>query len=232
MFGKTSAVDFNPKDTTADGAKPAPYYLPVLIGGIVASIGIMTGSSAVWLQVFVFSATGLDIDDWGKLTLTLGAFSAVALLAIAIRQPSSAGTTSSIRWAAPLACGVFVAGVACLAIASSIIVRFLSTSTVVFDAPSDVEVGWGLWTVAFFSPIVSLAAIIVAPPVGKAGTRTYSPSTASWAATWGWTAVIGSTVIVLCAVGYVWARQTTGYDTSFWLRLFEHVQHLESHARI
>jgi hypothetical protein len=225
MFGKVTAGELHRNHEIVDAADAAPYQLPTLIIGIAASVGIVVGSIAPWLWVFVISANGLDIDGWGNATLTLGAASGIAL----VSQWDSVRTTSSIRWAAPLACGVFVAGVACLALAVINIIRFTSISTEVFSGTLDGHIGWGLWLVALSSAVLSAAMAIMAVQIGKTSTEE-SNSQPTWAAAWVWAAVIGSAVIVLCAVTYVWARQITGYDDSFWLRLFE--QHLARNATV
>jgi hypothetical protein len=97
MFGKVTAGELHRNHEIVDAADAAPYQLPTLIIGIAASVGIVVGSIAPWLWVFVISANGLDIDGWGNATLTLGAASGIAL----VSQWDSVRTTSSIRWAAP-----------------------------------------------------------------------------------------------------------------------------------
>jgi len=228
VFGKATAGEFNENHDMVEAAEAAPYYLPTLIAGIAASLGIIVGSIGPWLQVFVISANGLDIDGWGNATLTLGAVSGIAL----ISQWDSVRTTSSIRWAVPVAWGVFIAGVASLAVAVINIIRFMSTPTEVFGAIFGVQVGWGLWLVALSSLVLSLAAAIVAVKVGKDGTQGSKSSPAAWAAAWGSAALIGSAGIMLCAIAYVWARHITGYDDAFWLRLFEHLQDLGRQATV
>jgi hypothetical protein len=193
-----------------------PYYLLALIIGIGASSGIIVGSIAPWLKVFVISANGLDIDGWGIVTLALGLASAVAL----VSQWNSLKTTSEIWSAVPLACSVFVAGVTCLALAVINIIRFTSISDRVLGGNFDVQVGWGLWLVAISSAVLS-SAMAMAAFLDQAGIERMEPSPPTWTAAWVWAAVFGSAVIVLCAITYVWARQITGYDDSLWLRLFE-----------
>jgi hypothetical protein len=226
MFGKVTAGELHGNQEIVDAADAAPYHPPTVIVGIAASVGIVVGSIAPWLRVFVISANGLEIDGWGNATLILGAASGIAL----VSQWDSVRTTSSIRWAVPLACGVFVAGVACLALAVINIIRFTSISTEVFGATFGLQIGWGLWLVALSSAVLSAAMGIMAVQVGKTSTEGSKSSRPTWAAAWVWAAVAGSAVIVLCAVTYVWARQITGYDDSFWLRLFQ--QHLARDATV
>jgi hypothetical protein len=222
MLGKASAGEFNGNGTTVEAVETAPYYLPVLIAGITASVGIIVGSSAPWLRVWVVSVNGLDIEGAGKATLALGAVSGIAL----IYQRDLVRTRTNIRWAVPLTWGVFVAGVASLALAAITIVRFMSPPAEVLDEIVGVRVGWGLWLVALCSPLLSLAAATTAVEVGKTGAQTGKSWRATWAAAWCWAAIIASIVIALCAAEYMWARQNTGYDSAFWLRLFEQLQHL------
>jgi hypothetical protein len=206
-FGRTIAIS---------GRRDRPHYPPTLIVGIAASVGIVVGSIAPWLRVFVISANGLDIDGWGNATLTLGGGSGIAL----VSQWDSVRTISGIRWAVPLACGVFVGGVACLALAVIDIIRFMSISSEVFGETVDVHIGWGLWLVALSSAVLC-AAMATMAFLGKASTEGNKSSHSTWTAVWVWAAVIASTVIVLSAITYVRARQMTGYDHSFWFRLFE-----------
>lgn len=199
-----------------DAADAAPYYPPTLIVGIAASVGIIVGSIAPWLRVFVISANGLEIDGWGDATLTLGAASGIVL----VSQWYGVRTSHGIRWAVPCACVVFVAGATCLALAVINVIRFTSISTEVFSGILDIRIGWGLWLVAVSSAVLSAAMAIMAF-FGQASTEGGQSSPRTSASAWVWAAVIGSAAIALCAITYVWARQNTGYDDSFWLRLFD-----------
>jgi hypothetical protein len=84
--------------------KPAPAGLASLIAGIAASVGIVVGRLAPWLQLYTIGASGLDFDGWGNATLTLGAVSGIAL----VTEREVLRTRSSVRWAAPLAFGGYL----------------------------------------------------------------------------------------------------------------------------
>jgi hypothetical protein len=197
--------------------KPAPAGLASLIAGIAASVGIVVGSLAPWLQVYTIGASGLDFDGWGNATLTLGAVSGIAL----VTEREVLRTRSSVRWAAPLAFGVFVASVACFAVAVSNIVRLTSISMEILGASIDVRVGWGLWVVALSSAALSVTVAIVAVQVGSTHAR--DPAQAPWVSAWGWAAVVVSAGIVLCAIAYTWTT-VAGNDDAALFRLLEHLQ--------
>jgi hypothetical protein len=222
MLGKATVREANGNGRPIAAAEVASYYLPTLIAGILASVGIIVGSSAPWVRVWVISVNGLDVDGAAKATLAIGALSGIALIC----QRELVRTGNNIRWTVPLTWGAFVAGVACLAVAVTTIVRFTSPPAAIFDEIVGVQVGWGLWLVAGCSPLLSLAAAITAVQVGRTGTQTGKSGRATWAAVWCWAAVVASTGIALYAGAYMWAEANTGVDNAFWLRLFEQLQHL------
>jgi len=188
-----------------------PYAPALVIAGIATSIGIVVGSIGPWLQVFAFSASGLDLDGWGTATLTLGAAAVIALAT----ERELLRARSDIQWAVPLAWSVFIAGVACLAVAVVNLVRFVSASTEILGASIDVGVGWGLWVVAACSALLSLIGAIVAMQAGKANNQ----------AGWAWVGIIGSATIVFCTIAYIWATGMRSDDDATLFRFVEYLQH-------
>lgn len=204
-------------DRSASGAL---YFRPIVIVGIAACLGIVVGSIGPWLRVYTFSANGLDIDGWGNATLTLGAASGVVLATEAEFRRSRSGA----KWAVPLACGVFVAGTACLAVAIVNSVTFVSTSTEILGASIDASAGWGLWLVGFCSAGLCVIAAILAVRAGREVQDASDPRLDSWAAVWWWAAVAASAVIVLCAAAYAWVTAGQPNDDATLFEIFEHLQ--------
>jgi hypothetical protein len=199
----------------------ASYFRPIVIAGIAACLGIVVGSIGPWLRVYTFSANGLDIDGWGNATLTLGAVSGVVLATDVEFRRSRSGA----KWAVPLACGVFVAGTACLAVAIVTSVVFASVSTDVLGASIEVHAGWGLWLVGFCSAGLCVIAAIVAVGAGREVPDATDPRQGAWVAVWWWAAVAASTIIVLCAAAYAGAAAARPNHGAPLFEIFDHLQH-------
>jgi hypothetical protein len=192
--GANPPVDYPPP---AAPLRAAPFYLPNVIAAIVASVGIVVGSTGTWASVGPLSAGGMDFPgNWGVVTLILGAIAAVALFV----QINWARTSFNLRWAVPIAWAVLVAGIGCLAIALANIVKVTSVSKAIFGVAHVAQVGWGLWLVAICSGLLSVTGAIVAVLVGNASQDYSHPSQTAWASAWRWAAIIASAVILVIAI--------------------------------
>jgi hypothetical protein len=189
-----------------------------VIAGIGACIGIVVGSIGPWLRIYTFDLDGLDIGGSGNVTLTLGAASGVVLV-------THREFRNSVAWSVPLLYGACVAGVACLSIAVSTIVRFASISTEILGAVIDVRVGWGLWLVAFCSATLSLTAARMAVQAGRQNAEETDSPDRRWPVLWACAAALSSATIVLCAVVLTWADVGRGRGAASLFDLVEHFQH-------
>ena len=151
-------------------ATKAPLYLPNLIAGIAASVGVIVGSIGPWASVLVFTKNAIGSD--GTYTLVLGAASGIALFTLLNLGRSNAG----LRWLAPIAWSVSVVGLLCLLIAITDIADVLSApATDIFGATIGVQVEWGLWLVAISSAALFVTATVVAVQVRKAISKPPTP---------------------------------------------------------
>lgn len=180
-------------DSTQPPLNAAPLYLPNLIAGIVAAIGIVGGSIGTWASVVgEFPLGGMDIPgNWGVITLILGAICAIASFA----QLNWGRTGSSLHLAVPLSWAVVVLAVSSLAIALAKIATVNSFSKIVFNTTHVAQVGWGLWLVAISSGVLCITAVIVAIQVGNA-----SRDKVAWVSAWRWAAIAASAVILAVAI--------------------------------
>jgi hypothetical protein len=190
-----SPVDYPPPPLPLSAA---PLYIPNLIAAIVASVGIIIGSIGTWVGAMGVPAVGgMDIrDNWGLVTLILGAVCAIALFT----QLNWGRTNFSLRWAVPIAWAVLVAGVGCLAIALVHIATVNSVSKVIFGMTHVAQVGWGLWLVTISSAILCVTAAVVAIQIGNANQDHSRPSQAAWASAWRWAAIAASALVLLFAI--------------------------------
>jgi hypothetical protein len=144
-------------------ATKAPLYLPNLIAGIAASVGVIVGSIGPWASVLAFTKNAIGADE--TYTLVLGAASGIALFTLLNLGRSNAG----LRWLAPIAWSVSVVGLLCLLIAITDIADVLSAPTTdIFGATIRAQVEWGLWMVAISSAALFVTATVVAVQVRKA----------------------------------------------------------------
>jgi hypothetical protein len=187
-------VDYPPPPAPLSAA---PFYLPNVIAAIVASVGIVVGSTGTWASLGPLSMGGMDFPgNWGVVTLVLGGISAVALFV----EVNWARTSFNLRWAVPIAWAVLVTGIGCLAIALANIVKVTSVSKAIFGVTHVAQVGWGLWLVAICSGLLSVTGAIVAVLVGNASQDHSHPSQSAWAGAWRWAAIIASAVILVIAI--------------------------------
>jgi hypothetical protein len=112
---------------------------------------------------------------------------------------ASVQSASGLR-AVPIAWGVLVAGIGCLAIALANIVKVTSVSKAIFGVAHVAQVGWGLWLVAICSGLLSVTGAIVAVLVGNASQDYSHPSQTAWAGAWRWAAIIAAAVILVIAI--------------------------------
>ena len=159
--------DENKSDADAMAlATKAPLYLPNLVAGIAASVGVIVGSIGPWASVLAFTKNAVGGD--GTITLILGIACGIALFTLFNLGRTGAG----LRWLAPTARGVAVAGLACLGIAINDISKILSTPVAdFFGVTIRAQVDWGLWMVAISSAALFVTAAVVAVQVGKAKSR-------------------------------------------------------------
>ncbi len=139
-----------------------PLYLPTLIAGIAASVGVILGSIGPWVSVLAFSQNAIGAD--GTCTLVFGAASGIGLFTLLTLGRANAG----LRWLAPIAWGVSVLGLLCLLIAITDIGDVLSAPTTDFGATIRAQVEWGLWTVAISSAVLFVTATVVAVLIRRA----------------------------------------------------------------
>jgi hypothetical protein len=195
-----------------------PYYRPTLIAAIAASVGVMIGTIGPWVtsRILSIAITGLDDENWGIATLTLGAVSCLALLTV-LFWPR---TPFNPRWAAPLAWAVVVAGVACLTFALPSLIRIMTGAKAHFLGLSiGPGVGWGLWLLAFASAVLCVAASIVAKQLaeGRELLQTPGQSDISWTNGWRWAAIIASAIIAVSGIVYFgthWDNDSGGRELS------------------
>ncbi len=141
----------------------APFYLPNLIAGMAASVGVIVGSIGPWASVLAFTKNAMGGD--GTITLILGIACGIALFTVL----NLGRTSDGLRWAAPIAGVVSVAGLACLVVAIIDIVHILSAPTTdIFGVTIGVQVEWGLWMVAISSAALFVTAWVIAVQVRKA----------------------------------------------------------------
>ncbi len=144
-------------------ATGAPFYLPNLIAGIAASVGVIVGSIGPWASVLAFTKNAVEGD--GTLTLILGIASGVALFTLL----NLGRTRVGLRWLARIAMGVSLAGLLCLVTAINDISNVLSAPTTdLFGVTIRVQVEWGLWMVAISSAALFVTAWVVAVQLRKA----------------------------------------------------------------
>ncbi len=140
-----------------------PFYLPNLIAGIAASLGVIVGSIGPWASVLAFTKNPIGVD--GTYTLVFGAASGIALFTLLILGRSNAGR----RWLAPIAWSVSALGLLCLLIAITDIADVLSAPTNdFFGVTVRVQVEWGLWMVAISSAALFVTASVVAVQLRRA----------------------------------------------------------------
>ena len=140
-----------------------PSYLPNLIAGIAASVGVIVGSIGPWASVPAFTKNAIGAD--GTYTLVFGAASGIALFTLLNLGRSNAGR----RWLAPIAWSVSVVGLLCLFIAITDIADILSAPTTdFFGVTTGVQVDWGLWMVAISSAALFVTASVVAVQLRRA----------------------------------------------------------------
>jgi hypothetical protein len=192
--GPNPPVDYPPPPAPLS---TAPFYLPNVIAAIVASVGIVVGSIGTWASLGPVNVGGMDFPgSWGVVTLVLGAVSAAALFV----QVNWGRTSFSLRWAVPVAWGVLVAGIGCLAIALVNVAKVTSFSKAIFGVPHIAQVGWGLWLAAICSGLLCVTGAIVAALVGNASQDYHHPSQEVWAGAWRWAAIVASAVIFVIAL--------------------------------
>jgi hypothetical protein len=192
--GANPPVDYPPPPAPLSAA---PFYLPNVIAAIVASVGIVVGSIGTWASLGPLNMGGMDFPgSWGVVTLVLGALSAVALFV----EVNWGRTSFSLRWAVPIAWGVLVAGIGCLAIALVNIAKVTSVSKAIFGVAHVAQVGWGLWLVAICSALLCVTGAIVAVLVGNASQDYSHSSQTAWTGGWRWAAIIASAVIFVIAL--------------------------------
>ncbi len=143
-----------------------PLYLPTLIAGIAASVGVILGSIGPWVSVPAFSQNAIGAD--GTYTLVFGAASGIGLFTLLTLGRANAG----LRWLAPIAWGVSVLGLLCLLIAITDIGDVLSAPD--FGVTIRAQVEWGLWTVAISSAALFVTATVAAVLLRRAP-RTTTP---------------------------------------------------------
>ncbi len=151
-------------------ATGSPFYLPNLIAGIAASVGVIVGSIGPWASVLAFTKNAIGADE--TYTLVLGAGCGIALFTLWNLGRSNAG----LRWLAPIAWSVSVVGLLCLLIAITDIADILSAPTTdIFGVTIGAQVEWGLWMVAISSAALFVTATVVAVQVRKAISKLPKP---------------------------------------------------------
>jgi hypothetical protein len=157
----SSAGGYTPEALTGH-VSARPSYLPNLIAGIAASVGVIVGSIGPWASVLAFTKNAIGAD--GTYTLIFGAASGIALFVLA----NLGGANTGLRWLAPIAWSVAVLGLLCLLIAITDIADVLSTPTTDFGVTTQAQVEWGLWTVAISSAALFVTASVVAVQLRRA----------------------------------------------------------------
>jgi hypothetical protein len=184
-----------------------------LIAGIAASVGVMVGSVAPWVSVFLFCLNGLDAGNWGVTTLTLGALSGVVLVVELLWER----TPFHPRWAVPLAWSVAVAGVACCTMGLAILIRLLAAPKAdFFGVPIGPGIGWGLGLLVISAAVLCVTAAIVATHISR-GVELLAPlgqSATSWTQGWRWTAIAVSVAIAITGSIYASINWSEGPDRS------------------
>lgn len=167
--GNSSSAGYTPGASTGF-ANASPLYLPNLIAGIAASVGVIVGSIGPWASVLAFTKSAIGAD--GTYTLVFGAVSGIALFTLLNLGRLNAG----LRWLTRIAWSVSVVGLLCLLIAITDIADILSApKTDIFGVTIGVQVEWGLWMVAISSAALFVTATVVAVQVGKAIGRRPAP---------------------------------------------------------
>jgi hypothetical protein len=164
---RAQAIDpsgrYMPRVPNGGSSTAGPFYLPNLIAGIAASVGVIVGSIGPWASLLAFSKNAIGGD--GTITLILGCASGVALFTLLNLGRTNAG----LGWQRSIASAVSIAGLLCLIIAIIDIHHVLSmTATDVFGVTIRVQVEWGLWMVAISSAALFATALVVAVQVGRA----------------------------------------------------------------
>lgn len=180
------------------------FYRPCLVVAAAAGAGIVVGGMSPWLPAAAVTFTGLSIGTWGITTVVVGAFAVVGAVCALVW-----GLTRwrNSRWLLPLLWCVAVAGVWCLAVSETALIRIRAlTSTFVFDVAVGVDAGWGLWLVSFSAAVLFVATSFAAVHAGKVVER-YAPSGQSWTRRCLIAAVVAA--LVLAAAGSFYA--TTGW---------------------
>lgn len=168
--GRESSSGGSTPEVPAGFVNAAPFYLPNLIAGIAASVGVIVGSIGPWASVLAFTKNAIGVD--GTYTLVLGIASGIALFTLLNLGRSNAG----LRWLAPIAWSVSVVGLLCLLIAITDIADVLSAPTTdVFGVTMRAQVEWGLWMVAISSVALFVTATVVAVQVRKAISKPPTP---------------------------------------------------------
>jgi hypothetical protein len=137
----------------------APYYRPSLIAAIAACAGVIVGSIGPWVKLFMFSADGLDFQNWGALTLALGAVSGIGLFTVLLW----ATTPFNPTWTVPMTIFAALSGAACFAIAAVNMSRvFRIPGHEVLGINLAPHAGWGLWLLAISGLVLAITGSVVA----------------------------------------------------------------------
>lgn len=131
-------------------------YMPNMIAGLLACVGIVVGSLGPWASFLNFSKAGIDGD--GMLTMILGVIAAVALFSILSRGGKA---KFGDRWVAP------ALGAITLVIAIVDAANLSNQETTFLRSTIGPSIGWGLWVVLLCGAALCVTSFTVARAVTK-----------------------------------------------------------------
>ena len=131
-------------------------YMPNMIAGLLACVGIVVGSLGPWATFLNFSKAGIDGD--GMLTMILGVIAAIALFSILSRGGKA---KFGDRWVAP------ALGAITLVIAIVDAANLSNQETTVLRSTIGPSIGWGLWVVLLCGAALCVTSFTVARAMAK-----------------------------------------------------------------
>lgn len=142
---------------------PAPLYMPNMIAGLLAGLGVVIGSIGPWATFLAFTRGATDGD--GMITMVLGVVALVGLFALVnlVRLGSLRGWMVLLAYL-PSAAGFFAALTAGVNLS-----HIKSLETEIFDTTVSPEIGWGLWMVLICGVVLGITSFLVGTQLPRFG---------------------------------------------------------------